>query len=179
MAITYELIQTYTLGTNTTTVTFSSIPQTYDHLVLNMSNRSTRSDWIDECRVIINNNAAAYYPQTGLFGYATTTVSAASQTNRSYVGNVEMAGASTVSNNFSNSEIWFQDYKNTNMNRTFMWRTAVNNNQYPSTPSQNLVSFGGGHSQFTTAITSLVCNSATSNQIATGSTLSLYGIKQA
>lgn len=179
MANTYEKIQSYTLASNTTTVTFSDIPQTYDHLVLHMSNRSTRADWIDECRVIINNNAAAYYPQTGLFGYATTTVAAASQTNRSYVGNVEMAGASTVSNNFSNSEIWFHDYKNTSTNRTYMYRTAVNNNQYPSTPSQNLVSFGGGHTQFTTAITSLVCNSPTGNQIATGSTLTLYGIKQA
>jgi hypothetical protein len=181
MAITYILIQNQTLTSNQTTVTFSAIPQTYDDLVLRISARSSRTaDWIDELQIVPNNNSAANYTNTTLRGFANTTVSPATQTGQAYVRNIEMAAAGNATSQvFNNAEIYFPDYRNTSINRNFFHHTGVSYPQWPSAPTQSLVLMSSGFTQFTTAISSLVCTSATGNQIVTGSSLALYGIKRA
>ena len=180
MAITYILIQNQTLASNQTTVTFSSIPQTYDDLVLRVSARSDRpSEFIDELKIVPNNDSAANYSNTTLRGFAPSTVSPTTQTGQAYVRNAEMSAAQTNSAVFNNSEIYFPDYRNTSINRNFFHHTGVSFPQHPSAPTQSLVLMSMGFTQFSTAISSLVCTSATGNQIVTGSSLALYGIKRA
>lgn len=180
MAITYNLIQNQTLVSNQTTVTFSSIPQDYDDLVLRVSARSTRpTEFIDELSIVPNNNSAANYTNTTLRGFAPSTVSPTTQTAQAYVRNIEMAAAGSTSQVFNNAEIYFPDYRNTSINRNYFHHTGISSPQHPSSPTQSLVLMCMGFTQFSTAISSLVCTSATGNQIVTGSSLALYGIKRA
>lgn len=46
MALTYELVGTTTLGSNTQFITFSSIPQTWTDLVLHLKGRGTRAGFV-------------------------------------------------------------------------------------------------------------------------------------
>lgn len=46
MALTYEVLGTTTLGSNTQFITFSSIPQTYTDLILHLKARGTRAGFV-------------------------------------------------------------------------------------------------------------------------------------
>ena len=68
MANTYFLIQGYTLGSDVTgDISFTSIPQTYTHLIFSISARSGQAGAIDDLRIIINNNTSATYTNIRMY----------------------------------------------------------------------------------------------------------------
>jgi hypothetical protein len=166
MPITYEPIASTTLTGASTSVVFSSIPQTYTDLVFVFTGfniNATAMDFEWEANGDSGNN----YSETGLQGDGTT-VSSFQHNNYSggIIGSIWSTGRATVIGNFMN-------YSNTTTFKTCMGRF--------STPSGALVGYTASMWRNTSAITSLNFNqpSGQSGQFATGSTFTLYGIKAA
>lgn len=111
MTATYDKIEAKTLGSNTTTVSFTSIPATYTDLVIKISARSNRSGAnIDEVYLRINGN-------TGNFSnrYLQGNGSSASSNAGSYALWTGYCPAATAtSSTFSNSEIVITNYGSSN-----------------------------------------------------------------
>ena len=81
MAKTYEPISTQTLGTAPTTVTFSSIPQTYTDLVLVFNSKSTTLNYP---YLTVNSDTGANYSRTYLAGSGSAATSGR-QINPSFI----------------------------------------------------------------------------------------------
>ena len=159
-AQTYEPIATQTLGSNTATVTFSSIPQTYTDLVL-IAGGTVASGTVDGV-INFNSDTGNNYSRTYLYGNGTNALS----------GRNSSAGALLVfywSTTVCNSIINIQNYANTTT-----YKTVIGRNNHTGNSTYEGVAIW----QSTSAITrmDLTCG-ATS--WATGSVFTLYGIKAA
>jgi hypothetical protein len=155
---TYTPIATTTLGSSSSTVTFSSIPSTYTDLaiVFNGSNTAGLNKYIQ-----FNNDASALYSCTALSGDGSSASS--SRFSQSYI---DVLGAGT---NQSVILIQVQNYSNTTTFKTYLSRpnTAAVGTEaivglYRSTSAINRIDF-----------------KVTANAYAAGCTFTLYGIKAA
>lgn len=161
MPATYDKIATNTLGSATSTVTFSSIAGTYTDLVLIM-NSNSNSGTIDSV-MRYNGDTGTNYSWTELQGDGTSATSARFSTqNYIYTMNQYTSSIST-------SIISIQNYSNTTTNKTALIR---NNN------AAAYVNAAVGLWRSTAAITSVTLLS-TAGSYAAGSTFTLYGIKAA
>lgn len=168
MALTYEPIATTTLGSNSTSVVFSNIPQTYTDLIMVFSGFNTSATAMD-LEYEINGDSGNNYNETGVQG------SGGSGTGNSFrhsnysgglIGSIWSTGRATVIAHFMN-------YTNTSTYKTCLGRF--------STASGGLVGITASVWRNTSAITSLNFNqpSGQSGQYAAGSKFTLYGIKAA
>ena len=165
MAITYEPIATTTLGSAVASYTFSSIPGTYTDLVLVTSLVMTAGS--PESKIRFNSNTATNYNYTILYGTGSTVASlsviSATGIDTSYYGVPNTtAGASVQITNILS-------YANTTTYKVALSR--ANNSALG-------VDAIAGVWRSTAAITSLTAypNSST---FASGSVLTLFGIKAA
>ena len=159
MAVTYEKIATNTLGSAASSVTFSSIPNTYTDLVLIIK---TGSSAPTSAYVEFNSDTSALYSDTYISGNGTA-ASSARNTNHAYFGSI-------YSTNLSDSIIInFMNYNNTTTFKSFLSRSNEAGNQ---------VAAWVGLYRSTNAISSMTLYSG-GNQFASGSTFNLYGIKAA
>jgi hypothetical protein len=176
MANTYTLISSYTLGSNTANgVTFSSIPSTYTHLLINFSVGDTRSgSKADDLRISINGNSGSYsnvrlYGADGGCGQDGGT-----GVNNTYFG--FCAGNDAAASVFGNGTMLFPNYtSSTTKNGT--QNSGVQGSLSGTTGYQiGLVSIA---SPVTAAITSIAISgyNAPSGTLTAGSTLFLYGLK--
>jgi len=166
---TYTPIATYTLGSSTGTVTFSSIPATYTDLELNIGvfNASTVST-VSDMKIQINSDTGSNYSYTNLGTSGSTTSSAHSynQTGPMYATyNFGIYGATTL----STFKFYFLNYANQNIYKTYLERAA--NGQ-----SSNKLEVQMWRS--TAAINRIDLTAITQN-FAAGSTFTLYGIAAA
>jgi hypothetical protein len=150
-----------TVGTATSTVTFSSIPATYTDLVLvinaTFSNASTAN-----LAMQFNGDTASNYSAIRILGDG----SAASSSRNG--GTYMMIG--DIDNDIFTSIINIQNYSNTTTYKTALARTGF------------AAGFLGAYSglwRSTTAINSIVIGYNGSGTFATGSTFNLYGIAAA
>jgi hypothetical protein len=162
--MTMTLIETKTLDTAVSTVSFTSIPQTFTDLLLLASTRSSRT------------GAAAFI---GAYINGTTT----NQSNRRLAGDGSTASSSGESNNwsfisasaidtastFSNTSIYVPNYAGSTA-KSFSLDSVSENN---GTTARQIITAGLWNS--TTAITSLQLIDPNGNFVV-GSVLSLYGI---
>jgi hypothetical protein len=158
-APTYELIAT----TTGTSATFTSIPQTYTHLVL--AYRGNFSSTNDQFAVRFNNDTAANYSDSSLAGTGTAAGSGYDTNNTAiYCG--------FVTNTSDNScELSIFNYTNTNLNKQVL-------NKFGSTQTQ--VSIDAGLWRSTSAINRIDCFVyPTSHSFGSSSRFDLYGIKGA
>ena len=114
----YESIATYTISSNTPSVTFSSIPQTYTHLQLRTFGRTNRSG-SDGADVFLKLNSSG----TGFYHHILRGTGAAANaySGTDYVlGGWGMAftGSTAGANMFGVSICDILDYTNTNKNKT-------------------------------------------------------------
>lgn len=102
-----KLIQTQTLGGSSSAITFSSIPQTFTDLFLQVSVRSTNGD---DNLYFKFNNTTANTSWRNLLGYGTGTIS---QNGSGWLaaGGVRSTDAST----FTNISIYIPNYANGNL----------------------------------------------------------------
>jgi hypothetical protein len=167
---TYTPIATTTLGSNTTTVTLSSIPSTYTDLILviNTGNASGSSSAI---RSRINGDTGSNYSETYLDGNGTNAVSARDTSNTTIPLGWRVSAGSTIDSNFI---LQYMNYSNTTTYKTVLIRTN-NANQgtdanvalWRSTSAINSLSFViGGFG-------------ASTGDFLAGSTFTLYGISAA
>jgi hypothetical protein len=165
--MTMTLIETKTLGSDTASLEFTSIPQTYDDLIVMFSFRSNRATFLD---IIL----AQFNGSTSNLSYRTLEGTGSGVS--SYTSTEFMAGASTgtsaTSNTFGNSQLYLPNY--TSSNAKSGSTDAVSENNATSAVQYITASLWNN----TAAITSILLKPATGTLLLTGSSASLYGIKK-
>ena len=122
MATTYTLISSVTVGSGgATTMTFSSIPQTYTDLLLKISSRNTTGG-ADNHRISFNGNTTSYS-----FRALEGNGSSAGSFNDvvRLVGLIN--GSTSTASTFSNNEIYIPNYTSSN-NKSFSTDSVTENN---------------------------------------------------
>jgi hypothetical protein len=167
MPATYEPIATTTLGSNQTTITFSSIPSTYTDLVV-VSNMGTTTASYPFIR--FNGDTGSNYSVTSLSGNGSSAVSARESGGNKIWLSYDFELPTALTSNFI---VNIQNYSNSTTFKTTVSR--VNN-------AANGTGAIVGLWRNTSAITSFTLNMlklGVSYDFTTGSTFTLYGIKAA
>ena len=172
MPTTYTLIASNVLGSNQSTVTFSSITSAYTDLVFLLSTRNTApspnvSAYVD---LNINGDTSAIYSIRSLYGNGTT----AGSQNTSGTSTTSILGASnslgSTANTFDNLEIYIPNYTSSRAKQISAFGVAENNGAegYIQTTASLINS---------TATISSVTLKPTGYNFVSGSSFYLYGIK--
>jgi hypothetical protein len=159
---TYSPIASITLGSAQSSVTFSGIPQTYTDLVLVISGKRD-SGTADDFLIRFNGDTGSNYSRTFLAGDG----SSASSGRSTSVTSLPMLYMDST--NWTATTFMVFNYSNTTTHKTAMNRTNL-----PGVVTSTNV----GLWRSTSAITS-ISFTAPSNNIASGSTFTLYGVKAA
>lgn len=167
----FESIATAT--PNGTSVTFSSIPQTFKHLQIRAISRTTRNDAsVDGMYMRFNGDTNGNYSYHWVQGNGSS-ASAVNGTNTTVItAAFNGADAQTTANVFSSSVWDILDYTNTNK-----YKSTKNLFAYNAGGGVGTVSFGSGHWRNTAAITSITLFAE--GNFVTNSHFGLYGIKGA
>lgn len=164
MPATYQSLATTTLSVDTATVTFSNISGNYTDLVAVCSVKSTAGGFA----VRINGSTSSIYSVTNLRGNGTA-ASSTRLTTSDLGGDGVYLQNGFVSTTEYTPVIWnFMNYSNTTTNKTVLVRASN---------SGNFVAATVGLVQTTSAITSLTFRFDGGGSLASGSVISLYGIK--
>lgn len=160
-AQTYEPIATNTLGSNTNTVTFSSISQSYTDLILVFNGANTSNA---DFRIQVGNGSVdtgTNYSRTFMFGYSGGTISGRDSNNNFWT-------ASSYTNR-GNAIIQIMNYSNTSTYKTALIRNDI---------STDIAYASANLWRSTSAINTITLSQPTYNFVA-GSTFTIYGIKAA
>ena len=169
MASSRELISAVTVGSGgASSINFTSIPQTYAHLAIKLSGRSSRSAAGEEEFYLTFNGSTSNYSEKWLRGTGST-VSAASFSGSSFQQVGQPAAAATASV-FGNWEFYIPNYTNANYKSVSMDGVTESN------ATRALTYLDAGLWSDTSAITSVTI-SAGSYLAVEYSTAYLYGIK--
>jgi hypothetical protein len=163
---TYTLIATQTLGSNTSTITFSSIPQTYTDLILVANGYTTyTSDFYDAYQFQFNGDTGSNYSSTNFYGDG----SSVGSTKSSNLTHMQMGYVATrnTSNNINTAIFHFMNYSN-----TITYKTVIDRGG----DVKGIVMADVGLWRSTSAITSISITDTRGTSFGTGSTLTLYGI---
>jgi hypothetical protein len=166
MSLTYEKIEAKTLLSNTTTVSFTSIPSTYTDLILICIPAAQDANF-NALQMRFNNDTSALYSYTFVRGNGSAaTSSRSSGDTRIYIS--QFALTSTVGD--QNVIVQIQNYANTVMNKTVIARSNRASSSLEATV---------GLYRSTSAINrvDIETSAVGVNQLKTGSTFTLYGIK--
>lgn len=166
MPTTYEAIATVTVGSGgASSISFSSIPNTYTDLkiVCSVKSTNTTAAWTD-IQVRPNGSTTSFSGKT-LFGYGTT-VASNSDTNPS-AGQQSAVGSSI----FSNSEVYIPNY-NSSTNKSWSTDSTTESND----TSSSIRWLGAYLWSNTAAITSITLASV-QHSFDQHSSFTLYGIK--
>jgi hypothetical protein len=170
MAITYEPLQTITLASNTTTVSFSSIPSTYTDLQLVMVGTGTNQFFIR-----FNGDTATNYSSTVLTGSGSSAVSERESSNGQGITMLRPGyGIGVGQPVFFTADIF--SYAGS----TF--KTLLGTGNLATNNTSGLTNINVGLWRSTTAINSVDCYNGYvggGNHFSIGCTFTLYGIKKA
>jgi hypothetical protein len=162
MAATYTPIASITLGANAASVTFSSIPQTYTDLVLQIVAGTNTS--VTEPKIVLNGDTGGNYSNTSLSGNGSAASSNRRTNQTGWI--LDWVGGITTNVSQYNSTTHIQDYSNSTTYKTAL--TRANSTDY----GPDLMAFLW---RSTAAITSVQVVPIANNLLA-GSTFNLYGI---
>jgi hypothetical protein len=164
----YESIATVT--PSGTSVTFSSIPQTYKHLQVRLISRTTRNDAsVDGIYLRINGDTNTNYSSHYLQGNGSAVSTNQSTNGTAIVGAYSGADAQTGANIF-NASVWdILDYANTNKYKTTRSLFGYDAN------GSGAITFASGNWRNTAAVTSLTFFAE--GTFVANSHFALYGIK--
>jgi hypothetical protein len=162
------------VSTATSTITFSSIPQTYQHLQIRAITRNNRNDDGSQSTTMSLNGDTTFtnYRSHLLYGGGTSAASESAQLSGYYGAIGFTPAANFLANTFSSQVIDLLDYTNTSKNKTVrtLWGTESNGG-----------SSYAGMSSFlwmsNSAITSISISSYPSASFVQHSHFALYGIK--
>jgi hypothetical protein len=156
-------IASNTLGSDSASITFSSIPGTYDDLMVVCYIKSNGTS-NESARLRFNSDTGSNYSNTYLYGDGSSP-GYYYDTSRSYIQSY--ASSTGVSNQVAH----ILNYANSSYKKTCLMRSAQDNN------GSGYTSLEVGLWNSTSAITSVTLVSQTSFR--TGSVFALYGIKKA
>ena len=156
---TYSLINSQTLGSNQTTVTFSSIPATYTDLIL-VFTISQVTNGGNDIFMTFNSDTSSNYSRTYLLGDGSTATSGRNSTQTSYAPGGIYLDAQNIIN--------ILDYANTTTYKTPIARISIAAQYAAATV---------GLWRNTAAINRIDLTTAFTSNIKAGSTFKLYGIQ--
>lgn len=163
MAKTYEPIATQTLGSSSSSVTFSSIPATYTDLILIFNGTGT-SGSANDMGLRLNGDTGTNYSNTLIYG--TGSVAGSGR----HTGLTFLRGWYLSSTAQTNCIFNVMNYSNTTTFKTVIGRSNISNAE---------VDAAVGLYRSTSAISSLSLTPQGGAQFTTGSVFTLYGIKAA
>ncbi len=170
MANTYVPIATTTVGsTSVTTITFSSIPNTYTDLLLKVSARMDRAVTRQSLNLWFNNSTGSWSGRR-LAGYDSNSV-LSDTASTTYYQIPQGTGTNATSSTFSNSEFYIPSY-NASRNKIISSDSVTENNSATSW----IIDLGVGLWTSTSAITVIRIDGNGFNFLQY-STATLYGIK--
>ncbi len=168
----YESIATVTLGSDTATITFSSIPSTYKHLQIRGIFRSSTGSAVDNLAFRLNGDTGANYATHTLIGNGSA-ASAAAFTGNNFMylpsASPDAANASAL---FAGAVIDILDYANTSKNTTVRSLNGYDDN---GATAYRRVQLSSGLWLNTAAVTSITFSN--SGNLAAATSFALYGIK--
>jgi hypothetical protein len=168
MATTYEAIATVTVGSGgTSSITFSSIPQTYTDLLIKLSSRTGEAAIYTDTDITFNSESARQW--RGLYA-VTTTPGTSSSTGFNIIG--PSTGANSTASTFSNVEIYIPNYTSTAVKSLSSDGVSENNSS-----SNFNVSFAANTITNGAAVTQITLVPFSSQSFVQYSTATLYGIK--
>lgn len=166
----YESIATVTVASAASTINFSSIPSTYQHLQLRISGRGGRSLFLDNPRMTFNGNGtASNYYQHAIYGDGASLTGASD--GSSYILLYSLAGNTAGANTFGGMVVDIFDYANTNKNKIVRYLGGVDNN------GTGIIGFGSGGWFQTSAINAIQLDLSTGANYLGNTQVALYGIK--
>ena len=171
---TYTQIASTTIGTaSSSSVVFSSIPSTYTDLVMVITGKNTATGY--GWGLQYNSDTAANYSWTMIEGSGTAATSVRGSGTGAFGQSIYFVANQGISNSLSNAIVSIQNYSNTTTYKTNLIRQ---NN--PSSTTYPGLSAVVGLWRNTAAINSITLMvPAAGTTIASGTTLSLYGITAA
>lgn len=165
MASTYVPIQTYTLGSAQSSVTFNSFSG-YTDVRLVMSARTDTGNNVDYAVVKLNGDTGANYSRTELYGDGSSAASSRAANFLIGIASTAQGGNTDIK---TMDTMDFMNYSNTTTYKTVLYR---------ETSASQLTLAGVGLYRSTSAITSITLTGYYGTWQA-GSTFTLYGIKAA
>lgn len=168
----FESIATTTLSTATSTVTFGSIPQTYQHLQIRFLARlSQATTGFNDLRLYVN-GASSSYAWHRLSGDGASASAAGLTADNGVYGKALLPRDSNTANIFGVGIIDLLDYTSASKNPTIKFFAGTDLN------GSGIVYLGSGIRTTAEATTSFTLNGAGWSFVS-GSTFALYGIKGA
>jgi hypothetical protein len=164
MATTCKLMAKVSLGSDTTTITFSTIPATYTDLFLTLSGRTSRASVLGQVVVKFNSVSSTV---RNLIGDGS---GASSSTN---VGDLYVSGSNATASTFGSIEIYIPNYTGTTQKSWSGFGVGETN------ASSSYISVTAGLVNHTSAITDIELSTTDGHSYKSGSTAYLYGITKA
>ena len=166
----YDSIATATVSSPVSSITFSSIPSTYQHLQIRITGRGGRALFLDNPVFKFNSDSTtSNYYQHAIYGDGATVTAGASGTD--YILAYSLAGDNAGSNVFGAMVVDILDYANTSKNKTVRALGGVDNN------GQGIIGFGSGGWFSTSAINNIGITLSTGASFQQYTSAALYGIK--
>lgn len=170
VANSYFSIATTTVGAGgASSVTFSSIPQTYTHLQIRGISRLTNVVANTDVTVRFNSDSASNYSFHSLYGNGSSVLSVGGA-NESQMYPMFTVGTSVTSNVFAVGVTDILDYTNTNKFKTVRSLSGYDAN------GSGYVNINSGNWRSTSAVSTITITSY-SNTFAQYSSFALYGVK--
>lgn len=167
----YESIATATVGAGgSSSVVFSSIPNTYKHLQIRGIARTTEAVAANILNYRINGDTATNYSSHILYGDGAT-AGAIGTANLAYIYGAQIPGASANASMFNGVVIDILEYANTNIYKTVRSLGGIDRN------GSGDIRLTSGLWRNTAAITSFTIQPAGANNFPQYSQFALYGIK--
>jgi len=167
----FESIATTTITTNTASVTFSSIPQTYKHLQVRCLMRNTDAvSGQSGLYMRFNSDTASNYSWHRLYGDGATAVSGASTSTSSMLAGIG-ARTGSLASTFGVTVIDVLDYVNTDKYTTIRGLTGHDTN------GGGYASLDSGNWRNTAAVTTIDLITDATYSFVQYSSFALYGIK--
>ena len=164
------LISSQVLGSTASTVTFSSIPQTYSNLKLVSSSRADGGGSNDIIEMQFNSDTTTNYSWTYLIS-SSGSASSGRTSNNPYFGQIIIDGSASTSNVFGSADIYISNYTLSSTKQLISFSTQENNSATAASIWLNAQYYRG-----TSPITSITLIANGDNFIA-NSSFYLYGIK--
>jgi len=166
----FESIQTINLGSNQSTITFSSIPQTYKHLQLRITGRTTHAGNSSEMGLKVN-GVSGIYTRHLLYADGSTVNIDGRQEGDEYFFMTWIAGNNAAENIHGVCIVDFLDYR-ANKTKAISVLTALDRN------GAGLVGIESSQINSTSAVSSItLITQPSGNNFMTNSHFALYGIK--
>jgi hypothetical protein len=165
-----EAIATTYLEADTASVTFSSIPATYEHLQLRMNIHTVRASALEATAVRFNGDTGSNYTSFRMLGQDTTPlVGKETGQNRAYATG-QMPTTTSKRPLHGSGLVDILDYANTNKNTTILFLSGQNDATYP------YVTIGSALWDATAAVATILLYPLHGSDFARGSEFTLYGL---